>query len=553
VRKFLAVDIGGTLLKYGVLTEDGSILEKSERLTEAYLGGPSIIKKVKELGEQLIGKYNITGICVSTAGQVDSEKGEILYASALIPNYTGVQLKKELESFFKLPVEVENDVNCAGLAESWIGTGKDARSLFCLTVGTGIGGSYILDNKLHTGHNFSGGEIGYIPIEGDQFESLASTKTLIQNVAEQKGLPEQAFTGRDIFEQAKNGDNICARQISRQVYYLSKGIATITYMMNPEMIIIGGGITAQKEYLYPLIMEQLEQDIMPSILNNTQFAIAKNLNNAGMIGALRNFLMKESIQPLRSIMVIIESNKHKLTNREQMIADYAIHNLASVSNTTISQLADKVNVSEATVTRFCKKLEFGTYNQFRLIAKEAFVSTRLYEQSEMTSISETNDNYNNMLKKFENLYQAEDIQMFKNEIAEAENIYLYGSNDMGAIISSLKYKLLNKGFRTEAFSNEYHVNSSDKFIKDDSLFIGISLSGYSEDVVRVLQQTKEKGVKTIGITSQKDSPLSDVSDLRMIVPAAGNGYNKATNMGEVSVYYLFDIIFNELNRELITV
>src|SRR5699024_10937709 len=133
-----------------------------------------------------------------------------------------------------------------------------------------------------------------------------------------------------------------------------------------------------------------------------------------MKGALRNFVRKESIQPIRSIMVIIKSNRHKLTNREQMIADYDIHNRTSVSNTRNSQLDNKVNVSEATVTRFCKKLEFGTYNQLRLMAKEAFVSTRLYEQSEMTSISETNDNYNNMLKKFENLYQAEDIQMFKN-------------------------------------------------------------------------------------------------------------------------------------------
>src|SRR5699024_10023129 len=101
-----------------------------------------------------------------------------------IPDYTGVQLKADLESYFNLPVEVENDVNCAGLAESWIGIGKDVKSLFSLTIGTGIGGSYILDNKLHTGHNFSGGEIGYIPIEGKQFEDLASTSALIRSVAE---------------------------------------------------------------------------------------------------------------------------------------------------------------------------------------------------------------------------------------------------------------------------------------------------------------------------------------------------------------------------------
>ncbi|MUV36985.1 Glucokinase [Lentibacillus sp. JNUCC-1] len=246
MRTFLAFDIGGSFIKYGVLTEAGTFVEKHETATEAHLGGSSIIEKVKEIGTCFLEKYIISGVCVSTAGQVDSKKGEILYASPLIPEYTGTPLKRILEDHFELPVEVENDVNSVGLAESWLGKGNRAKSMFCLTVGTGIGGSYIINNKLHTGHSFSSGEIGYIPIEGSQFEELASTKALIDYVAEQKSISSDAISGKWIFDMAKSGDEICIQAINRLVYYLSKGIATITYIMNPEMIVIGGGLRIRK-------------------------------------------------------------------------------------------------------------------------------------------------------------------------------------------------------------------------------------------------------------------------------------------------------------------
>lgn len=552
MRKLLAFDIGGTLLKYGVLKEDGSIIEKFECPSEAHLGGAFIINKVKELGISLVNQYDIKGICVSTAGQVDSVKGDILYASPLIPEYTGTQLKKELEIYFNLPVEIENDVNCAGLAESWIGTGKNAKSIFCLTIGTGIGGSFILDNKLHTGHNFSAGEIGYIPIEGGQFEDLASTKTLIQNVANGKGISETEINGKEIFRLANKGDNICIKEISRQVYYLSKGIATIAYMMNPEMIVIGGGITAQKDYLYPLIMDQLKKDIMPAVLGNTKIEIAQNLNDAGMIGALRHFLLQEAIQPLKSITAIIEPNNHKLTKREQRIADYVINNLSTVSNTTISQLADKINVSEATITRFCKKLEFGSYNKFRLMAKESFVSTRLYEHTEITSISTLKQVYTILLNKFDTLINANDVQKFKDDIEKAKNVYLYCTNDMAMVADSLKYKLLNKGINTDVFTNQYHMNLSTDLIDHDSLVVGISLSGYSQEVVSVLEKAKENGAKTIGVTSQQDSPISEVSESLFIVPTNENGLQEMNHINEISILYLFDIFFKELESTIVS-
>jgi len=548
MRKFIAFDIGGTLLKYGVLNEDGTFIEKFESPTEAVLGGLSIIEKVKKYGKGLASKYDIAGICISTAGQVDSNKGTILYASSLIPEYTGTPLKEELEAYFHLPVEVENDVNCAGLAESWIGTGKDAKSLFCLTVGTGIGGSYILDNKLHTGHSFSGGEIGYIPIEGNQFQELASTRILIKNVAIRKGISESEIDGKKIFELALSGDEICIEEIDRLAYYLSKGIATIAYVMNPEMVIIGGGITAQKDYLYPIIMKHLEKDIIPAILSKTKIKIAQNLNDAGMIGAVRHFLLQESLQPLKSIVTIIESNNHKLTKREQMIARYIITNLESVPNKTISELSRQINVSEATITRFCQKLEFGSYNKLRLLAKEASVSTRLYEQSEMSGITEVKEAYTGMLTKFNSLQQKNDIKKVTQVFANADQIYLYGGHEMSFAVDQLKFKLMKLGIRVDAFSTLYQMEMSAHSLTAKTVMVGFSANGYTEEVIDMMEIGNRAGCMTLGITSQQDSPLAHVSSIPLLIPATEDIHGESSSLGEVSVYFLVDVILKELQN-----
>lgn len=544
MRKFLAFDIGGTLIKYGILAEDGTIIEKYEVSTEASQGGVAILKKVKEYGSRLMESHPISGICISTAGQVDSKEGVILYASPLIPDYTGTQVKKELEAYFNLPVEVENDVNCAGYAESWVGTGKDAKSLFCLTIGTGIGGSYILDNKLHTGHSYSGGEIGYIPIEGNQFQELASTRTLIRNVAQLKGMAEEELNGKIIFELAQAGDEVCIQEIQRLVYYLSKGIATIAYMMNPEMIIIGGGITAQKDYLYPLIMEQLRKDVIPAILEKTQIKIARTLNNAGMIGALRHFMLQEAMQPLKSVTTMIESNMHKLTKREQTIAKYIIQNLESVPNRTISELSRQIDVSEATITRFCQKLEFGSYNRLRLLAKEAFVSTRVYEPSEMDGMNEVKEAYITLLKKFDTLHQKKEIGALQQHLSGASRVYLYGGNELSLVAQQLKYKLMGLGLQADAFSTGYQMEMSVKTLEPGTIVIGLGTSGYEGDVISVLEQAKKIGCVTVAVTSQQDSPLSVLCDIRLLIPSVEEFGSASRSIGEVSAYYLIDVVLN---------
>ena len=549
MRNFIVVDIGGTLIKYGVLTERGTFLEKSEILTEAQLGGPIVLNKVKKIGDELKEKYAVSGVCISTAGQVHSKRGEILYASSLIPDYTGMKIKKDLEAHFQLPVEVENDVNCVGLAESWLGKGKNSKSLFCLTVGTGIGGSYIVDNKLQTGHSYSGGEIGYIPIEGSQFQELASTRILIENVAKRKGVSEQDINGKIIFEKAREGDVICIEEIDRLVYYLSKGIATIAYMMNPETIIIGGGITNQKDYLFPLIKEQLNKDIIPAILNQTNIEIAGNLNNAGMIGALRHFLLQESMQPFNKITTMIESNKHKLTNGESMIANYIIKNMSDVPNHTISEMAYKINVSESMITRFCKKLDIGSYSKLRLMTKEEITGTRLHDKGDMKELVEVKQDYISILNKLETLNYSLDLSEIVKNTKTPKQIVLYGIAEMSYIVRLIKYKLMQVGISIDIFTNSYEMEASSYILQPEAIAIGLSPSGADNDINSMLNIAKQKGCTTIGITSQRGSLTTNLSDSVILLPSTENLTNNTSTYSEVTILFLLELLLKQLSSK----
>lgn len=295
MKKFICIDIGGTSIKYGILRETGIIIEKGNMDTDALKeGGQGIFEKIKYIISKYLKNYEVEGICISTAGMVDPKDGKILFAlEHLIPGYTGMEIKKEVEKEFNIRCEVENDVNCAGLGEMWLGAGKGASSSVCLTIGTGIGGCIIINNELIHGFSNSAGEIGYMKINGEDFQNVASTTSLVKRVTRLKNIAEENINGKMIFDMAKNKDQDCLKEIDYMIKSLAIGIANLSYIINPEVIILGGGIMAQEQFLKPKIEEALRKELIKTIYENTRIEFAKRQNDAGMIGALYNFLNKK--------------------------------------------------------------------------------------------------------------------------------------------------------------------------------------------------------------------------------------------------------------------
>ncbi|MGL5440065.1 MAG: ROK family protein [Filifactoraceae bacterium] len=285
---YICIDIGGTAIKYGIVNNDGLIVESNELQSNAHLGGNHIVGCVKDIINQYIKKYSIEGVGISTAGMVDTIKGEITYAGKQIPNYIGVNWKKIINEEFNLNCAVENDVNCAGLAEAISGAGKGHKSSVCVTIGTGIGACMIVDNKIFHGNMGSAFEIGYMNFGEGQFQDLASTTALVKNVANRKNMKMQDLDGRKIFDIAKSGDVICNEEIQRMMEYIAMGLSNICYVVNPGIVILGGGIMEQHEFLRPILNSWLEKYLLPHILENTVFDFAKNRNNAGILGAYFN-------------------------------------------------------------------------------------------------------------------------------------------------------------------------------------------------------------------------------------------------------------------------
>ena len=289
MKQYICIDIGGTEIKHGVLDENEKFLAKGKVPTEAFKGGPALLKKVMGIAADYLKDRKTEGICVSTAGMVDVEKGEIFYAAPLIPEYAGTKIKASMEAEFGLPCEVENDVNCAGLAEAVSGAAAGAQSALCLTVGTGIGGCIIIGGRVYHGWSNSACEVGYMHMDGSDFQTLGAASTLTKKVAQWKGEPQEKWDGRHVFEEAGRGDRLCIRAIDEMTDVLGRGIANICYVIDPEVVVLGGGIMAQEDFLKEKIENALKKYLVPSMAEHTRIAFARHRNDAGMLGAFYHF------------------------------------------------------------------------------------------------------------------------------------------------------------------------------------------------------------------------------------------------------------------------
>lgn len=289
--KIIGIDIGGTTIKADLYDDFGTSLnqfKEIETIIDYDLGTNQILNQVCDLIGEYVLNYSIDGVGISTAGVVNANTGEIIYAGYTIPGYIGVNFTSEIEKRFGLSTFVENDVNCAALGELWKGQAKDKKNVVMVTIGTGIGGSIIINGQIVNGFNYTAGEVGYIPVGNSDWQSKASTTALI-HLYQKKSLKTNQ-TGRTFFTDLSSGDKVAKETFEIFVENLTKGLLTISYLLNPEILILGGGIMAKKDILLPEIQSSLAKNAMDNRFLPKNVVAATLGNEAGRIGAVKNFL-----------------------------------------------------------------------------------------------------------------------------------------------------------------------------------------------------------------------------------------------------------------------
>ena len=289
--KVVGIDIGGTAVKYALLSEEGTLLSTGEFPTCAEKGVENLFNNICKV----IDKYNcsdLLGIAVSGTGQIDGSIGKVIGGNPIIPGWIGTNLVELLETKYGVRAVLENDVNCAALGEKWLGAGKDEENFVCLTIGTGIGGGIILNNDIFRGDTCVAGEFGHIQIvkNGVQcmcgkkgcYERYASATALVKMVKDATG---KELNGKEIFELEKEGDTKIKEIVDTWIDYFTDGLSTIIYIFNPSLVVIGGGVTKQGDYLLDRINKSLDGKLGENYKKNLKIRFAQLGNNAGMLGA----------------------------------------------------------------------------------------------------------------------------------------------------------------------------------------------------------------------------------------------------------------------------
>ncbi|EHI70433.1 ROK family protein [Streptococcus ictaluri] len=282
----LCIDIGGTSIKF-------ALYQKQELSHQSHCPTPSSLEAFYQKLQQKVESYlpyDIKGIAISCPGAVNKLQGTIEGASAL-PYIHHFPIQKALEEKLGFPISMENDANCAALAEARLGAGKDAKSLALLVLGTGVGGSLVIDGRIHHGAHLFGGEFGFM-VMNNRYQTFSQLGTVV-NMAKrynQRMHGGKALTGKEVLELAEKGDLIALEE--RQVFLetLAMGIFNIQHAFDPDKILIGGGVS-QADFLLPAIEAQLEKiyqkvaisDLQPSI------GICQFKNEANLLGAAIDF------------------------------------------------------------------------------------------------------------------------------------------------------------------------------------------------------------------------------------------------------------------------
>jgi len=305
------VDIGGTTVKLGLFDKEANVLRKWEVITSKECGGTKILPDVAEsilnvMAEMKIAKEDVIGVGVGVPGPVDA-KGTINKAVNL--GWGVFNIPEVLEGLLGVPVKAGNDANVAAVGEMWQGGGKGYKNLVVVTLGTGIGGGIIVDGEMLTGSRGAAGEIGHIHVNDEEEEACGcGNKGCLEQYGSATGIAKLAakrlakdemhsvlrnkpfVSAKAVFDAVKENDPVAIEIAEEFGDYLGKGLATIAAVVNPEVFVIGGGVSKAGEILFKYIEPVMMKHTFHGC-RNVELKLATLDNDAGIFGAAALFLM----------------------------------------------------------------------------------------------------------------------------------------------------------------------------------------------------------------------------------------------------------------------
>ncbi|QJC53521.1 ROK family protein [Paenibacillus albicereus] len=296
----VGVDVGGTKILAGLISEAGEVLRRMELPTRAGEADPCarIVEAIESLGAE--GALPpVRGIGVGTAGQVEWRSGSIRHSSALLPGYTGTPLRQLLEDRFGLPALVDNDVNALAVAELRLGAGRGCRDFICVALGTGVGGAVVSGGRLMRGAWGGAGELGHLSVDRHGPRCICGSRGCLELYAsgtgiaaglkrrlEAAGLPADGADARAAVSGWLAGDDVhAASAVEDALDALGAAAASLAHALNPQRILIGGGVADAGEPFFAALQARFREHAMPSLAAGVELLPAVRGRDSGLIGA----------------------------------------------------------------------------------------------------------------------------------------------------------------------------------------------------------------------------------------------------------------------------
>ena len=312
----IGIDVGGTNIVTALSDFNGNVLFKTKVPTEAFKGYKTTIYRIKEQIENVLKNKGVTvdevaGIGIGVPGLIDVESGMCYFSGNLGDEWQNVNIREDLRSYFDVPIFLDNDVNVAALGEKYFGAARNSKDFIYITIGTGIGSAIIADGRMIRGHRFCAGEFGHLTVDknGPQctcgnigcIEAIASAPAIARRIKEKINagrksiMPELAggvdrISAKILSEAYDKGDELAVEIMKETGEWLGIAIAGYINIINPELFIIGGGVSRAGERLLNYVREEVNKRAMKIQKETCKIITAEQLDEAGMMGAIAAIL-----------------------------------------------------------------------------------------------------------------------------------------------------------------------------------------------------------------------------------------------------------------------